>query len=812
MSAQYRPYRDEDNGTDSEPMTWQDQDPGPIQIYEKTTEDIRVVSNRHLVVGGVGVALLGVLAGLLVGYFAHTQHAECVRGKSVAIHAVYDADPTIRGRLLPMTTTEGINATVRQFLSPEGERDSDLVKLIRDAWVKHGLESVRLDSYNVLLSFPDESSRNTLAAKESAVGKLLFDVTLHTPDYRPYVAYAHSGKVQAPVVYANHLSNQDVNFLHHNNVTLEGALLLVRLGVFPVPQQVQNALLVGAAALVLYPDPAEFHRTLNGIGDSSWWLPMDGIHTLSALADAFGDPQTPGYAATPAAYRTPEQDLPLPDIPVQTVSAETAHMLLRNLGGPQVDKSMYGQLPDLEYHAGPGPIVATLAVNNVLQNHSVDNVVGFIRGNVEPDRYVIVGSPRDSWSQSQVGGMAILQEITSVFGQLLRDGWRPRRSILFCSWGGEEFNSAGSTEWLEEHMKLLHGRAVAYIDVGSPVLGASSLSVSASPLLYHAIFNATKQVPEPNSDRESVYDKWLSTFPIRRNLSRMLFPSTSFALQSDVIDYGDDDFPPFLLDPTPKGLLQNYLHAAMLPLRPAVKPLEMRGGYAAFFTRAGIPVAQMTYVNDVHLKMSPVMYPRHRTQYDTFDYIRDEVDPSFKVHQAVAQVAGELLRDLADSLFLPFNLLDYAQLLKDLYFSLHINLESITPGHGIDLTVLDGAVQNFSSAAFAFHQRQNDMDTSDPMAIRRVNDQLLLLERAFLDPVGLPRNPFKKHIVLSPSESLSYLDEMFPGIMDEFMLLLNKVGRPDAPQLHIEVLRQHYLVLVETVLQAASSLAKVIPS
>ncbi|XP_064489590.1 putative N-acetylated-alpha-linked acidic dipeptidase [Ornithodoros turicata] len=810
MSAQYRPYRDEDSAADSEPMTWQEQEPGSIQIYEKTTEDIRVVSHRHLVVGGIGVALIGVLAGLLVGYFAHTQHAECVRGKSVAIHAVYDADPTVRARLLPLTSAERIGNTVREFLSPEGDRELQLVKIIHDSWLRHGLESVWVDSYNVLLSFPDESRPTNFTVTESVLGKALFRSNLSTPDYRPYVAYAQSGETTGPIVYASHLRNQDIDFLHYNNVTLNGSVLVARLGSFPVQHQIENALLVGANALILYPDPAEYHPVQEG---SSWWLPKDGIHTLSALADAFGDPQTPGYAATSTAYRPPEQVLPLPQIPIQTVSATIASLLIRNLGGPQADKTMYGQFPGIEYHTGPGPAVLHLNVHNILQNHSVDDVIGFIRGKVEPDRYVIVGSARDLWSQSQVGGMAVLQELTAVFGELLQQGWHPRRSILFCSWGGEGFNSVGSTEWLEEHMKILHGRAVAYIDVSTPVLGSSSLSVSASPLLYHTIFNATKQVPEPNSESLSVYDKWVSTFSIRRNLSRLLFPSSAVNMASDVPDDDSGDLPTFLLDPTPKGLLENYLHAAMLPLRPAVKPLEMRGGYASFFTRAGIPVVQMTYVDDLHVKTSPsIAYPRYRTQYDTFDFIQNEIDPSLKIHRAVTQVAGELLRDLADSMFLPFNLLDYAQLLKDLYFSLHIHMESITQGHGIDLSVLDGAIQNFSAAAFAFHQRQSDMDTSDPMAIRRVNDQLLLLERAFLDPVGLPRNSFKKHIVLSPSESPSYLDEMFPGIMDEFMLLLQKVGRPDAPHLHIQVLQQHYLVLVETIQQAADSLADVIPS
>ncbi|CAN7941965.1 unnamed protein product, partial [Ixodes pacificus] len=352
------------------------------------------------------------------------------------------------------------------------------------------------------------------------------------------------------------------------------------------------------------------------------------------------------------------------------------------------------------------------------------------------DRYVLVGSARDSWGQSELGGTAVLLELTAVFGQLLKEGWRPRRSILFCSWGAGEFNSVGSTEWLEEHMKLLHGRAVAYVDLETPVMGASALSVSASPLLYHAVFNATKQVSSRNcrvpEGAHTVYDQWARVFPMRRNVSHLLFPPSVEPGEEDVFEE-EDELPPFLLDPVPRDLLASYVHAAMLPIRPAVLPMEMNSGYAAFFTRAGIPVVHMSYLDDVMHKVSPPPYDP-LTVLETLVPLTLGLSLGAQVHARVAQVAGELVRDLSDSLFLPFNLLDYAQLMRDLYFSLHIHMGSLA--HVLDLSEckpeFSDAVQNFSAAAFAFHLRQSNLDTSDPMAIRRVNDQLLLLERAFL--------------------------------------------------------------------------------
>ncbi|KAL3183558.1 hypothetical protein MRX96_033666 [Rhipicephalus microplus] len=360
----------------------------------------------------------------------------------------------------------------------------------------------------------------------------------------------------------------------------------------------------------------------------------------------------------------------------------------------------------------------------MLRNQSVFDLVGYVRGRVEPDRYVLVGAGRDAWGDSDIGSTALLLELSAAFGTLLKaEGWRPRRTVIFCSWAAEEFQSVGVVEWLEENLKLLHGRVVAYIDLGQPVLGSTSLSVAASPLLYHAVFNATRQVPTGGEGSPSVYRQWVATFPKHRNASRLLFPPMAGSAAPAHLEEGED-WDDFSVEPL--DLLTNYRHAAMLPVRPAVRAMDVEGSYAAFFSQAGIPVVQMSYVDDILQKLSRVAFPT-------------------QAHP----------------------------LLKDLCISLHLHTR-----HGLDLAPLDAAVQNFSDAAYNFHSRQNELDTSDPMAIRMVNDQLLLLERVFLDPRGLPRNPYKKHLVLSPPELPTFLDEMFPGIMDEFTRLVDELGSP----------------------------------
>lgn len=385
-----------------------------------------------------------------------------------------------------------------------------------------------------------------------------------------------------------------------------------------------------------------------------------------------------------------------------------------------------------------------------------------------------------------------------MYGRLLKQGWRPRRTVMFCSWGAEEHNLIGSTEWLEENLKIIQGRAVAYINADILVAGNASVRVVASPLLYNAVFNATKEVSNPNEqDRmeglKTVYDSWLMTFPLKRNISNLLFPKHSHLVSVEDYDEMETKVPQH----NSSSLLDSYIKTAMQPIRPRIRDMDMRGNYAPFFVGAGIPAVDVSYVHDS--SMSSSSYPLHHTEFDNFDFVKNFIDPSFKYHAAVTKVLGELLRDLADSLFLPFNLFDYAQVLQDFYVNLHSKFKSSLEEHSIDLNHLEMAIKNFSNAAMKFHSGQEKVDLSDPMTVRRINDQLLLLERAFLDPNGLPRNIYKKHIIMSPSEIYLSSRGIFPGLLDEFSNLEQFPQNLESSNL----LKAHFSVLVFTIHSAA---------
>ena len=446
----------------------------------------------------------------------------------------------------------------------------------------------------------------------------------------------------------------------------------------------------GAAALLMYPDPVVQK------------IPGDAVRRESLLWNGLGDPQTPGYPSTNYAFRIPIDDLKiLPKIPVQPISMTTALQILVLLSGHRIpEKWLPHSNTSSEYRIGPGFIDPSyqlhLKVNNKLEPRTIQNVIGTIRGRSEPDRYVLIGNHRDSFTSGAMdsaGGAAALLELVGLFSSLVSDGWRPRRSIMFCSFGAEEFNLIGSTEWLEENMRMIQSKAVAYISSDILVTGNETISVAASPLLYQAVFNATRMIPYPHlgpsSSFRSIYDKWLATFPAIRNKSHLLFNDLlSKSGKETHLDYESDLE---LIKEATNGekvqsssILMNYINSATIRVRPRIRPLDSRSVYSPFVSMAGVPAVEVTFVPSASETDSLTAFPLIHTQYDDIGLVKT-FDKDFKTHAAVTNILAEIVRDLSDSLFLPFNLLDYCQLLKDLVGALQQHLAPDFAANGLSL-------------------------------------------------------------------------------------------------------------------------------
>lgn len=341
---------------------------------------------------------------------------------------------------------------------------------------------------------------------------------------------------------------------------------------------------------------------------------------------------------------------------------------------------------NITYKVGPGltqGMRVRLEINNQLVVKSIFNVIGTIYGKEEPDRYVLVGSHRDSWVFGAVdaaSGTASMTEIARGIGELLKEDWRPRRTMKFCSWGGEEFSLIGSTEWVEQHSKDLAERAVAYLNLDTGVEGNFVLSAQGSPLMKEAMTSQQKLVVDPNAhdDKETLYDIMVERNPSTQDPKEPNFP---------VVGSGSD--------------------------------------YAPFYHVVGVPVADLSY--KMGHKNKTVPYPVYHSQHDTFYWMTKFIDPKFLVHKAVAQYAGSVLLTLADSPLLPLSVDSYSKKLNDSFSSLLKN--DVFRKQNISLKYLGQAVDQFVLTAKKFTVMASEIkEKEDKQAndlLRRLNDQMV---------------------------------------------------------------------------------------
>uniref|UniRef100_A0AC11BUS0 N-acetylated alpha-linked acidic dipeptidase like 1 n=1 Tax=Ovis aries TaxID=9940 RepID=A0AC11BUS0_SHEEP len=658
------------------------------------------------VLGGVvgAAALLGL--GIIVGHFAIPKGAD---SPAPSASASQDLDLEILKTVIEQLDANRIRENLRE-LSKEphlatSPRDEALVQLLLQRWQdpESGLDSARTTEYEVLLSFPSEEQPNRVDVVNST-GAILFSCR-HSEEnltgeqggpnvVPPYAAYAPPGTPQAV-----------------------------------------NAAKYGVIGVLVYTDPKDINdgKSLpNETFPHSWCLPPSGVERGSYF-EYFGDPLTPYLPAMPSSFRLNSDNASgFPPIPIQPIGFEDAQVLLCNLGGNLAPADWQGGL-GCDYNLGPGfrsngtfpeDSQVNVSVHNRLELRNSSNVLGIIRGAVEPDRYVLYGNHRDSWVHGAVDpstGTAVLLELSRVLGTLLKKGtWRPRRSIVFASWGAEEFGLIGSTEFTEEFFSKLQERAVAYINVDISVFANATLRVQGTPPIQSVVFSAAKQISAPGSSGLSIYDNWIRYY----NRSSSVY-----------------------------GLV------------PSVGTLGAGSDYAPFIHFLGISSMDIAYTYD-RSKTSARIYPTYHTAFDTFDYVNKFLDPGFTSHQAVARTAGSVLLRLSDSLFLPLNVSDYSETLRS-FLQAAENLRVPLEQHNISLGPLVTAVEKFEGAATSLNQRIATLQkgTSDPLQVRMINDQLMLLERTFLNSQAFPEERYYSHVLWAPRTGSV---ATFPGLSNAY--------------------------------------------
>jgi N-acetylated-alpha-linked acidic dipeptidase len=342
-------------------------------------------------------------------------------------------------------------------------------------------------------------------------------------------------------------------------------------------------------------------------------------------------------------------------------------------------------------------------------------VTGMIRGAEHPDELVIVGNHRDAWIYGGVdpsGGSAALMELARSLGALARSGWRPNRSIVFASWDAEEFALTSSTEWGEQHADDLSRHAVAYINVDSAASG-SRFTATAVPALNRAIAEAAQAVRDPGSGTS------VAAAARDRRARDLATLSTGDA----------------------RELVGNRLGSG--------------SDYAVFLNHLGIPVADLTFAGPSGV---------YHTLYDTHRWVARTADPGFRYHAALMQIWGVLTLRLANADAVPLDYEEYADHI--VAFIREVEHRSRQPGAvARAFGELTSAGARFQASANAFgRSRDAALARGDRVALPSMNEKVLTVERALLDPAGIPGRPWYRHLVYAPK--YSYEPEVLPGLSE----------------------------------------------
>jgi N-acetylated-alpha-linked acidic dipeptidase len=541
-----------------------------------------------------------------------------------------------------------------------------------------------------------------------------------------------SGDVTAEVVYANYGTPADFKRLADLGVSVKGKIVLVRYGANYRGIKVYDAQLAGAAGVLIYSDPADdgyFH------GDKYPRGPYRPDTAVQRGATQFlpiypGDATTPGIASTPdlpESKRIPIDKIQAnwPSIPVNPLSYHDAAPILQALDGPNVPHDWQGALP-FAYHtgqAGQGTAARRVTVHMHLEQdtrlRTIWDVQGMIPG-ADPEQkenWVVAGNHRDAWVFGAVdpnSGTAAMLESVHGLGTLLKQGWKPKRTIVICSWDAEEEGLIGSTEWTEDHMPQL-AHAVAYFNTDVGVSGPN-FNASAVPSLMEFVRDVTRDVKAPAGG--TVYDQWLKTQSVNPN-RRAAGDDEDFAIQAN----GHKEV--------------------------RVGTLGSGSDFTPFIQHAGVPSTDIG---------SGGPYGVYHSAFDDFHWFTKFADPTFVYEQQQARVFGLEILHMADADVLPYNYQAYGRAVAG-YVSAAQEKAQMA-GMSLDFTALSAASSRFTEAGTAVLAVQKT-STGDATAL---NMALRGAEEALLNPEGLPKRGWYKHTIYAPGEFTGYAAVVIPGV------------------------------------------------
>ena len=597
------------------------------------------------------------------------------------------------------------------------KEDYDTAIYVRDQFRSYGLNA-ELKEYEVWLPYPNSASivelitkrRQRLSVTEAVVPG---DPTSSNPKITPlFSGYSASGDVTSSLVYANYGLPGDYEDLKKVGVDVKGKIVLVRYGNSFRGVKAKVAQDQGAIGCIIYSDPADDGYMQGDVYPKGPWRPVASGQrgSVQYLFDYPGDPLTPGKPAIQGVPRLkPEEATDLTRIPVQPIAYDVAKTMMTALKGPLRPKGFQGGLP-LAYHVGGTPDVKVrLKTDMDYKLRPIWNVIARIDGSEEKDRWVVLGNHRDAWVFGAVdpnSGTSAMLEVARGFGALIKQGWTPRRTIILCSWDGEEYGLIGSTEWAEENASDLREKAVAYLNVDVAVAGGN-FGASSVPSLWRVLRDVTRDVKDPKKGT-SIYQQWQE----RAREARA----------------GNDVTP---------------------ATEARIGALGSGSDYTPFLQHIGVPSTDMGFNGD---------YGVYHSAYDSFYWMDHFGDPGFVYHTAAAQLWGTLAMRFASADALPFDYTDYATQIRDFFNEAMKLAKQRNVNSSFDEKAMNSALDDFAREAQRVESaRQKAVaDSQDAAQLKKLNDTLMAVEREFIDERGLRGRAWYKHQIYAPGIYTGY--------------------------------------------------------
>lgn len=600
-------------------------------------------------------------------------------------------------------------------------RNNELARFIVEEWKKQGWEDVVIRQYDVWHSSPREIQVEMTAPVRyrASLREDGYDADPDTKNPRvssAYLGYSASGEVTAPVVYAHSGNPDDYEVLRKAGIDVRGKIVLVRYS-NPYSYRGFKALTaerMGVAALLIYSDPQEDGYKRGKVFPDGPWGPESHIQRGGIPYDFIvpGDPQTPGWASVPGAKRIPvEQAQSLPKIMGVPLSWRDAKPLLENMEGPEAPKDWQGGLP-IKYRLS-GAVQAHVKVDMKTGVEPYYVVEARLRGDERPDEWIVLGNHRDAWEFGGVdpsSGTASMMELTRALGELKQKGWRPRRTLIVCSWDGEEYALTGSTEWGEQFADDLREKGVAYINVDSSASGPD-FEPNAVPSLAPLLLDVSQTLDDPSG--KSLYEAWKQSSA--KTAGKSTIPDNE--LVNTRIGSGSD--------------------------------------HTVFLDFDGMPSVLLGFVGS---------YGVYHSQYDNFYWMNHFGDPGYRYHILMSKLWGVLALRLADADALPFDFAVYASNLRQ--FVQEMDRANDAHAH-VDLTPLYNRLAEFEAEGRALRQETESALAAgrlDSKTANEINRRVMAVERNWLNPDGIPGRPWFKHMLYAARYTYAHLE--LPGLTE----------------------------------------------